>query len=57
MLRDQFDRAAMYSDEEFAVYGCTPDQIAEIKTWAQEWATSLGMEIAQAQCWPDETRE
>ncbi|GII80078.1 hypothetical protein Sru01_50600 [Sphaerisporangium rufum] len=53
-LRDQLDHAAVYSDEEFTVYGCREDQITAIKAWAQQWADHLGRLIAQETPYSDE---
>lgn len=53
-LRDQLDRAQMYPDEEFAVYGFDASQSAEIRRWAQEWSARLNMEIAGAEIWSDD---
>jgi hypothetical protein len=53
-LRDQLDRAQMYPDEEFAVYGYDASQGAEIRLWALEWSARLNMEIAEAEPWSDE---
>ena len=53
-LRDQLDYGAMYADDEFARYGCEPEQIAAIKAWAQAWANRLTLEVAQDEPWTDE---
>jgi len=54
-LRDQLGYAAMYPDEAFARYGCPPDQIAEVRAWAQEWSTQIGLDIAEAEPWSGDT--
>ena len=53
-LRDQLGYAAMYPDEAFARYGCPPDQIADVRAWAQEWSTQIGLDIAEAEPWSDD---
>jgi hypothetical protein len=52
-LRDQLDRAQMYPDEEFAVYGLTAAQSADIRAWAIGWSERLSMELAEAEPWSD----
>jgi Nucleotidyl transferase AbiEii toxin, Type IV TA system len=53
-LRDQLDRAATFEDASFERYGCDETLILAMRTWAQDWATRLGMEIAQDEPWTDE---
>jgi hypothetical protein len=53
-LRDQLSYAAMYPDEAFARYGCAPDTIADVRAWAQEWSTEIGLDLAEAAPWSDE---
>jgi hypothetical protein len=48
-LRDQLSNAAAYPDEAFARYGCAPVQIADVKAWAQDWATRMSRDIAEAE--------
>jgi hypothetical protein len=45
----------MYPDEAFARYGCPPDEIVAIRAWAQEWSTRIGLDIAEAEPWPDDS--
>jgi hypothetical protein len=54
LLRDQLDRALMYPDEEFAVYGYDAAESAAIRAWAQAWSTRLSMEIAEGEPWVDD---
>jgi hypothetical protein len=46
-LRDQLDRAAMYGDQEFGVYGVRRDEIAAIRAWAQAWSDELNEDLAE----------
>ncbi|GIH70621.1 nucleotidyl transferase AbiEii/AbiGii toxin family protein [Sphaerimonospora thailandensis] len=56
-LRDQLEHAAVYQDEEFAVYGCGPDEINAMRAWAQQWADRLGLELAENELWTDKTSD
>jgi len=47
----------MYPDEAFARYGCPPDKIAAARSWAQEWSTQIGLDIAEAESWSDDPDE
>jgi hypothetical protein len=53
-LRDQLDYAAMYPDEAFSRYGCDPALISDMRTWAQEWSTQIGLDLAEAEPWSDD---
>jgi hypothetical protein len=53
-LRDQLSYAATYPDEAFMRYGCAPETIADVKSWAQEWSAQIGLDIAEAEPWSDE---
>ncbi|MFJ9667358.1 nucleotidyl transferase AbiEii/AbiGii toxin family protein [Streptomyces sp. NPDC101219] len=44
-LRDRLTGADWYEDEDYAAYGLTSRQIAELKAWALEWAEDLGARI------------
>jgi hypothetical protein len=48
-LRDRLEYGAAVPDEQYARYGCPAERITEIRTWAQEWAAQLSMEIAVAE--------
>jgi hypothetical protein len=52
-LRDQLDRAQMYPDEEFALYGIDAAQSADIRAWAVEWSARLSMEMAESEPWSE----
>ncbi|MEU3223934.1 nucleotidyl transferase AbiEii/AbiGii toxin family protein [Streptomyces sp. NPDC006976] len=49
-LRDRLTGADWYEDEDYTAYGLTPRQVAEIKTWAVEWATDLGERLHDESC-------
>jgi hypothetical protein len=53
-LRDQLSFAAAHSDEAFARYGCAPAETADVKAWAQDWATEIGLDMAEAEPWTDD---
>jgi hypothetical protein len=53
-LRDQLAFAATYPDEAFARYGAGQELIAEVKAWALNWSTELGLDIAESEPWSDE---
>jgi len=57
VLRDQLSYAATYPDEAFARYGCAPDTIADVKAWAQEWSTQIGLDMAETEPWSDDDDE
>lgn len=48
-LRDQLSYAATYPDEAFTRYGCAPEDIADIRSWAQDWSTQIGLDMAEAE--------
>lgn len=56
-LRDQLDHAAVYPDEEFAVYGLDAEHITAMKAWAQRWADEIGQDLAEFAPWSDEPDE
>ncbi|MFI6892881.1 nucleotidyl transferase AbiEii/AbiGii toxin family protein [Streptomyces sp. NPDC050256] len=49
-LRDRLTGADWYEDEDYTAYGLTPRQVAELKTWAVEWATDLGERLHEEDC-------
>lgn len=53
-LREHLDGVLMYSDAEFEHYGCTAEQIAGLRVWAQSWSNRLAQEVAQDQPWVDD---
>ncbi|MFE3030071.1 hypothetical protein ACFXKY_00275 [Streptomyces canus] len=46
-LRDRLESVVWVSDEEFAAYGLTPDDIAELRRWALDWESDLGLRILE----------
>jgi hypothetical protein len=53
-LRDQLAFAATYPDEAFARYGAGQELIAQVKAWALNWSTEIGLDIAESEPWSDE---
>ena len=53
-LRDQLTFASTYPDEAFTRYGAKPELIAEVKAWALDWSTDIGLEIAESEPWSDD---
>lgn len=54
ILRDQLEFAASYPDEAFTRYGADAAGTRELSRWAQEWATELSEQLAEAE--PPEER-
>lgn len=52
MLRDQLAFASTYPDEAFSRYGAKPELIAEVKAWALDWSTEIGLDMAESESWP-----
>jgi hypothetical protein len=46
-LRDRLESVVWVSDEEFAAYGLSPEGIAELRRWALEWDSDLGLRILE----------
>ncbi|MER7637523.1 hypothetical protein [Streptomyces sp. NPDC126522] len=46
-LRDRLESVVWVSDEEFAVHGLDVDEIAELRRWALEWESDLGLRLAE----------
>ena len=44
VLRDQLAFVSTYPDEAFSRYGARPELIAEVKAWALDWSTEIGLE-------------
>lgn len=44
-LRDRLVGADWADDEEFAAYGLTEDETAELRAWAQRWASDLDQRL------------
>ncbi len=56
-LRDQLSFAATYPDEAFSRYGASQELIAEVKAWALNWSSEIGLDIAESESWSDEENE
>ncbi|MER7926373.1 hypothetical protein ABTY96_25035 [Streptomyces sp. NPDC096057] len=46
-LRDRLESVVWVSDEEFAAHGLDADEIAELRRWALEWESDLGLRLAE----------
>jgi hypothetical protein len=53
-LRDQLTFASTYPDEAFSRYGAGPELIAEVKAWALNWSTEIGLDMAESESWFDD---
>jgi hypothetical protein len=53
-LRDQLAFAAAYPDEAFSRYGAGQGLIAEVKAWALNWSTEIGLDVAESESWSDD---
>jgi hypothetical protein len=56
-LRDQLAFASTYPDEAFTRYGARPELIAEVKAWALNWSTEIGLDIAESQAWSGDDQD
>ncbi|MCD7438684.1 nucleotidyl transferase AbiEii/AbiGii toxin family protein [Streptomyces lincolnensis] len=46
-LRDRLESVVWVSDEEFAAYGLGSEEIVELRRWALEWESDLGLRLAE----------
>jgi len=46
-LRDRLESVVWMSDEEFAAHGLDEAEIAELRRWALEWESDLGLRLAE----------
>lgn len=46
-LRDRLESVVWVSDEEFAAHGLDAAEIAELRRWALEWESDLGLRLAE----------
>ncbi|WP_405520029.1 hypothetical protein [Streptomyces canus] len=46
-LRDRLESVVWVGDEEFAAYGIGPEDVAELRRWALEWESDLGLRILE----------
>jgi hypothetical protein len=53
-LRDQLAFAAAYPDEAFSRYGAGQELTAEVRAWALDWSTEIGLDIAESESWSEE---
>ena len=53
-LRDQLAFASTYPDEAFSRYGAEPELIAQVRAWALDWSTEIGLDIVESASWPDD---
>jgi hypothetical protein len=53
-LRDQLAFASTYPDEAFSRYGARQELIAEVKAWALDWSTEIGLDMAESDSWSDD---
>jgi len=56
-LRDQLAFAATYPNEAFYRYGARQELIAEVKAWALNWSTEIGLDIAESESWSDDEND
>lgn len=52
-LRDRLEGVVWVSDEEFAAHGLCAQEIAELRQWALEWESDLGLRLAEEYDDPD----
>ena len=46
-LRDRLESVVWVSDEEFAAHGLSPEDITELRQWALDWESDLGLRILE----------
>jgi hypothetical protein len=46
-LRDRLESVVWVSDEEFAAYGLESEEIVELRRWALDWESDLGLRLAE----------
>ncbi|WP_258318848.1 hypothetical protein [Streptomyces griseorubiginosus] len=46
-LRERLESVVWVSDEEFAMCGLGPDDIAELRRWALDWESDLGLRMLE----------
>lgn len=46
-LRDRLESVVWVSDEEFVAHGLDAAEIAELRRWALEWESDLGLRLAE----------
>jgi hypothetical protein len=53
-LRDQLTFASTYPDEAFSRYGARQELIAEVRAWALNWSTEIGLDLAESESWSND---
>ncbi|MFI9174074.1 hypothetical protein [Streptomyces lincolnensis] len=53
-LRDRLESVVWVSDEEFAAYGLGSEEIVELRRWALDWESDLGLRLAEEYDDPDD---
>ncbi|MDV9173497.1 hypothetical protein R6V09_25775 [Streptomyces sp. W16] len=46
-LRDRLEGVVWVSDEQFAAHGLGTEEIAELRQWALDWESDLGLRLAE----------
>ena len=46
-LRDRLESVVWVSDEEFAAHGLDAEEIVELRQWALDWESDLGLRLAE----------
>jgi hypothetical protein len=46
-LRDRLENVVWVSDEEFAAHGLDAEEITELRQWALDWESDLGLRLAE----------
>ena len=52
-LRDRLEGVVWASDEEFAAHGLDAEEIGQLRQWALEWESDLGLRLAEEYDDPD----
>ncbi|MFJ4198069.1 hypothetical protein ACIP2Y_00300 [Streptomyces sviceus] len=46
-LRDRLESVVWVGDEEFAACGLEPEEIADLRRWALDWESDLGLRVLE----------
>ncbi|MFF1721064.1 hypothetical protein [Streptomyces sviceus] len=46
-LRERLESVVWVSDDEFAAYGLSPQEITDLRQWALDWEADLGLRILE----------
>ncbi|MFE2421396.1 hypothetical protein [Streptomyces hokutonensis] len=52
-LRDRLESVVWVSDEEFAAHGLDAEEIGQLRRWALDWESDLGLRLAEEYDDPD----